>query len=232
MNRLPPLDALLMQYAAGNLSPYEALLVAAHLSLKPEARKKVSSYEKVGGDVIRESAPARLQADCLEKVLARIDVSCASPSSSPPAPVPCAKAKAPPLSHDLGLPEPVYALLCAACIEDPHCWSSMTGGVMKMELRVCPSEPARRKLRLMRLAPGQSTPAHAHAGREITLVLEGGFTDCSGHYGPGDVVIINDHRFVHSPRADETGCLCLTLTEAPLRFAHPLTHILNFFHRV
>lgn len=226
MNGFAPVEMLLVQYAAGNLSPYEALLVAAHLSLKPESRKKVSSYEKVGGDIIREVPPARLQAGCLDKVLARIDASRAAPDADSST-RPCGS-----LSPDLGIPEPLFALLRSACIDDPHCWSAMTGGVMKMELRVCASEPPRRRLRLMRLAPFQVTPPHAHAGREITLVLEGGFTDCSGHYTRGDIVIVNDARFIHSPEADATGCLSLTLTEAPLRFSHPLTHLLNLFRRV
>ncbi len=223
MIEFAPMEIMLMQYAAGTLTPYEALMVAAHLSLKPEARKKVSTYEKSCGEMIKEVPPAHLQSGCLEKVLSRIDA-CKEAAG------PCHEKKTE-LPQDIGIPKPVYDLLKDACTAEARQWKQMTGGVMKIELRVCATEPARRKLRLVRMAPRQTTPAHAHAGREITLVLEGGFTDVTGHYGRGDILIVNDPRFVHSPCADETGCLMLSLTEAPLRFRHPMAGILNLFFR-
>lgn len=221
---LAPVEMLLMQYAAGSLSPYEALIVAAHLSLKPEAKKKVSAYERVGGELMRNETPASLSRDCLDKVLGRIGSCGESPAVG-------GRAQRE-MPTDAPLPEPVRQLLSGACMEDARCWTKLSPGVMKIELRVCSSEPARRKLRLVRMAPLQQTPLHAHAGREITLVLEGGFTDVSGHYTKGDIIVINDPRFAHSPRADETGCLALSLTEAPLRFRHPLAGLLNLLMRI
>lgn len=221
---LAPIEMLLMQYAAGSLSPYEALIVAAHLSLKPEARKKVSAYERVGGELMRDEKPATLSRDCLDKVLGKIGNCGDSPAVGGNS-----RREMP---ADTGMPETVRKLLSGACMEDARCWSKLSPGVMKIELRVCSSEPSRRKLRLLRMAPFQTTPLHAHAGREITLVLEGGFTDTSGHYSKGDIIVISDPRFVHSPKADETGCLALTLTEAPLRFRHPLAGLLNLLMRV
>jgi putative transcriptional regulator len=62
-------------------------------------------------------------------------------------------------------------------------------------------------------------------------VLEGGFSDGRGHYLRGDVAIADD-EVTHRPRADDDGdCLCLTVTEAPVRLAGPLARFLNPFLR-
>lgn len=224
MMDLTPIEMLLMQYATGTLSPYESLVVVAHLSLNPKAREKVSQYEAVGGNAIKDVPPAQLQSGCLEKVLEKIDA-CDKTAKA------CPDKKKREMPQDLGIPASVYALLCGACLEDPRCWSKFSTGVSAIDLKVCSSEPVHRRLCLMRLDPRQSTPQHAHAGREITLVLEGGFTDVSGHYDQGDILIINDPRYTHSPKADSSGCLCLTLTEAPLRFRNPLERFLHAFLR-
>ena len=215
------IDMMLMHYAAGSLGPYESLVVAAHLSLNPDARKKMSRYEAEGGRLINKASPSPVTQACLESVLQRID----NPREE-------SKAQHKTLPDGLTLPQAIATLLSKNCAENPRCWSKVAQGIETIELRICTSEPRQRKLRLMRLAPHQQTPLHRHAGREITLVLEGGFSDQTGHYKKGDLIVINDPSLIHNPRADDTGCLSLCLTEAPLRFTDPFTQMINLLRRL
>ena len=221
------LEHMLMAYAAGGLPAQESLMVAALTALNPAARNKVKHYEALAGRMICEQEQAKVTDDCLAKLMGRID---APKAETPP---PAVRAVEPPAQkqNDLGIPLAIQALISGFCMNDRRCWDKMSRGFSKMEIRICRT-PTRKRLRLMRLLPGQATPAHAHRGIEITLVLEGSYTDSTGTFNRGDIVILTDPRFIHQPKAGAAGCVCLTLTEAPLRFTDPLTRVLNAMWRV
>ena len=40
---------------------------------------------------------------------------------------------------------------------------------------------------LISIPAGKPVPEHSHSGRELTVVLSGGFHDVTGEYGPGDI---------------------------------------------
>lgn len=218
------IDLLLMEYAAGRLGQAEALLVAAHLALNPRARKKVSHYEAHAGKMMCEEAPAALRGDCLSAVLDRID-SC-TPQIRP-APLPRAAC-----AGDMPIPDIVLALISGHCTDRALRWSQDACGLHTVELHLCTPRPVEKKVRLLRLLPGQAQPRHAHRGEEITLVLDGGYSDHTGHYSKGDIVVIRDPRFVHAPVADETGCVFLNVADAPLRFEDPFQRLMNIFWRM
>jgi len=74
--------------------------------------------------------------------------------------------------------------------------------------------------RLLRIPAGKKVPHHSHNGRELTVIFSGGFTDETGSYGPGDIQeVVGDLE--HQPRAREgEDCICLAVTEAPLKFSN------------
>jgi putative transcriptional regulator len=218
------LETVLMHYAAGHLRPSEALLVACHVTLNPTARRKLEAYEAMGAKMICDSADneaAPVARDCFDKIMARID-------SAPPAPAAPARA---PMQRDDAIPPSVMALLCGNCTERRIRWQKLQVGIEAVSLHVPAGSPCRHRLRLLRLAPHQQTPAHRHSGREMTLVLQGGFSDHTGSYRAGDLVIAEGASFIHAPMAGAEGCLCLTLTEAPLRFVQTRIRFFNFFRR-
>lgn len=88
------------------------------------------------------------------------------------------------------------------------------------------------RTRLLRIARGVGLPHHTHEGFEYTIVLEGGFSDQWGEYLEGDFAIA-DQEVDHAPVADaRDGCLCLAVTDAPLRLTGPLGRFLNLFLRL
>jgi len=215
------LDMLLMQYAAGGLTPSEALMVASHAALNPQARRKIAAYEALGGQMLCENEIRDVTPDCLDKIMARIDNPCTE--------TPCREAALAVLAEDTGLRDEIRALLNAHCKTRQRSWTPIANGIDVIYLQV--SAPRRHRLRLVRLAGGCQVPPHRHPDLEITLVLEGGFSDASGHYTVGDMLVIDDPAYVHAPKADAGGCTCLTLMEAPLRFQSRMVGILNLFKR-
>jgi putative transcriptional regulator len=78
--------------------------------------------------------------------------------------------------------------------------------------------PGGRTTLLFRIAPGGSFPIHGHGGLELTLVLDGGFTDSQGHFAAGDVAEVEtgtDHQPVIDTGRD---CICLVSLDGPLEF--------------
>ena len=87
------------------------------------------------------------------------------------------------------------------------------------------------KATLMRIAPGCAMPRHTHDGREMLIVLEGGYSDEIGTYDVGDVAVANP-EVVHRPVADPVeGCLCFAVTDARVKLTGPIGRVLNLFIR-
>ena len=85
----------------------------------------------------------------------------------------------------------------------------------------------KREVALHRLAPGGAVAHHDHHGREITVVLTGSFSDRDGQYYPGDF-IVKEPGEQHKPMASEnSACVCLSVTDAPVKFTGMLTRLLN-----
>lgn len=83
------------------------------------------------------------------------------------------------------------------------------------------------EMSLLCIKAGMAMPTHSHEGREMTLVLAGGFSDGDGHYVRGDVAIAetgDDHKPVADLGED---CICLVVNDAPLRFKNPITRIIS-----
>jgi putative transcriptional regulator len=222
MTRDEFLDGLLLAYAAGNLGTHESLVVATLLALNENARQKVARYEALGGRVLEEESPVVMQGACLDRLMQRIETSASA--HCPPAP-----------PRHADIPDPLFSLLCACDAGGAGVWRR-DGVVERMALRVAPAErtaarasPARRHLFLMKIPPHRAVAAHRHSGVEVTLVLEGDYSDAFGHYKKGDIAVIDGPQLVHTPVAGARGCLCLVLTHGPLRFVTPVGRALAAF---
>jgi putative transcriptional regulator len=87
-------------------------------------------------------------------------------------------------------------------------------------------------VRLLHIPPGQAVPDHSHNGLELTLVLQGSFSDDTGRFGVGDLEIA-DQALEHTPIADAgLPCICLAATDAPLRFNSFLPRLLQPLLRI
>ena len=71
---------------------------------------------------------------------------------------------------------------------------------------------------LYHIRAGGRIPEHTHRGSEMTLILEGGFSDANGSYHKGDF-LLRQPGDVHAPTALQSeDCICLAVLDAPLKF--------------
>lgn len=199
MTQHHPSDDHLVQYAAGILPQGMSLLVAAHLNYCAKCRSAVREAEAVGGAMLDWEA---LEPVDLERAVPDFDrVGQAAPAQLPA----------------IDVPSPLRPYIGARLVDVR--WRSFWFGMQTMRIP-CADDPS--DISLLRLRPGVGMPIHTHAGEEATLVLQGSYTDETGRYGVGDVAI-GDPALTHRPIADAGAhCVCLTVVDAPLRFASPL----------
>lgn len=77
-----------------------------------------------------------------------------------------------------------------------------------------------------------AVPEHSHRGLELTMVLQGAFSDEVDHFARGDVETA-DSDLHHMPVADlGEDCICLAVTDAPLRFRAWLPRLAQPFLRI
>lgn len=219
-----PADDALLDYAAGAASEAASVMIASHLALCPACRAEVARLEALGGAMLEDLPPTPLAAADLDSLLARLDALDAD------APAPRAAAPAP--APSILIPRPLRDYLAdmdgaidvggdLAALP----WRKLGGGVD--EIAIPHATSAGERLRLLRIKAGSAVPRHTHHGNEMVMVLTGGFTDASGHYQRGDVGV-SDPGIDHTPVADrDTDCVCLSFTDAPLRFTGPLGWLLN-----
>jgi putative transcriptional regulator len=78
---------------------------------------------------------------------------------------------------------------------------------------------------LLHIEPGGGIPEHTHKGFEITVLLDGSFSDDEGEYHKGDFIML-DGRHQHQPVSAE-GCLCYTVANDALHFTQGINKLLN-----
>ncbi len=207
-----PSEDLLLAYAAGDLAEAWSLLIATHLALCPVCRQTVRDAESIGGALIDELTPETLAGDALEKTLARAAAAEAMPAA---APAPAGIGGAVPM-----LPQPLrdYA---GGDVGDLR-WRRLGRGAYHIPLvKSSGGEIAR----LLKIPAGKPVPEHGHSGLELTMVLCGSFADDSGRFARGDVETA-EADLVHQPVAEPgEDCICLAVTDAPLRFRSPLARL-------
>jgi putative transcriptional regulator len=193
-------EPLLMGYAAGTLPEAFNLVVATHITMCDECRAALAEYDAVGGAVMMDSAPVDVAEDALAATLAMID---GGKFAEQPAPV---------RTKDSIFPGPLQDYITGDI--DNLKWRKVGGGVSQLVLET--SKDA--SVRLLRIPAGTAVPDHGHRGMELTLVLQGAFTDEEDRFGAGDLEVANEDLH-HTPVAEEgVDCICLAATDAPLRF--------------
>ena len=197
-------DALIAAYAAGSLPQPFAIVVATHISICLECRAAYHGHLAVGGTVLEDVAETDVSDGLKDNILALLD------TPEKPAPVYCRSGV---------YPGPVIEALKGK----PPKWKSMGLGVRQCIV----GSSSEGTVRLLYIPPGQAVPDHSHNGLELTLVLQGSFSDATGRFGVGDLEVA-DEDLEHTPVADEgPPCICLAATDMPLKFNSFLPRMLQ-----
>lgn len=233
----------LTDYAAGTLPLSQALCVAVHLSFCPESRKQVEQLNSLGaimftnatndsGNLNYEPLTTELpdgddgsiNQELRSKVfdlIGKNDIKrqpssvTASPSAND------ASDQAEPLPHCLEklIPEGIDQLE----------WKKLGTALSVARL---PAGDDSREVALHKIKAGGRVSNHDHRGREVTVVLQGSFSDQDGLYLPGDF-LVKEAGEEHRPIASEDAeCICLSVLEAPVKFTGPITSLINPFLKI
>ena len=212
-----PSDERLLDYVSGAASEPVSLVIATHLALCPRCRRESQELESLGGALLDELPAESVSADCLDRMLARIER-----PESPAEPAKPASAA----GGDSSIPQPLRGYLDRPLADLP--WRRR-GAISEVSLL---SDVDNHATRLFWIRAGAAVSQHTHKGSELTLVLKGSFHDAHGRYVRGDVEEA-DSDIDHRPIAGEDeDCLCLAVTDAPLKQTSPLGRLINPFVRI
>jgi putative transcriptional regulator len=192
-------DDLLLSYAAGSLAEGWSLAVATHLALCPQCRARLDAAEAAGGALLETIGAASVEPGSWAAVRNRLGT-----------PEPARVARQPDTAV---LPKPLRDYVGGDI--DAIRWKMLGKGAAQVRLKTADRET---QVRLLKIPAGKPVPEHSHGGRELTVVLTGAFHDGETLFSRGDLEEA-DSDIQHIPTATpEADCICLAVTDAPLRF--------------
>ena len=206
-----PSEERLLAYAAGTLSPPEAVVVAAHLAMRPQNDAWVRTLQTVGGELLDDLEPEPMPDDALARVLARAEADAGQVLASTP------------LNDMVGLPEPLrrYAL-------GPWRW---LGPGMRARDVHAPRDGDCRVI-LLEIGPGRDTPRHTHGGVELTCVIHGAYATETARFDVGDFEEA-DAEVLHQPRVvSPEACLCVVALDGQIELDGWLGKLIQPFVRL
>ncbi|MES5098196.1 ChrR family anti-sigma-E factor [Agrobacterium sp. BA1120] len=206
-------DELLLDYASGSLGESWSLAVSTHLALCPESRQRLEALEMTGGALLSDIAPADEVSDDQWQKIRKLLKADATPEL----------AKSAVQTNDNAvLPEPLRSY--AGGDVDALKWKQLGPGAYHFPIRTRDGEA---NVRLLRIPAGKPVPEHTHGGRELTVVLSGYFHDGADVFRRGDFEEA-DEDLTHQPIAGEgEDCICLAVTDAPLKFKSWLVRLVQ-----
>lgn len=218
----PSLD-MLTDYSSGSLSLSHSLAVSAHLDQCAHCREQVRRLNTLGAELFAsantptpESRMSALKSSLLEKIKSQPKT-----SAETPAPVFNEALKHIPATLRHLIPEGYDKLK----------WMHLTPS---FKLATLSNETGGAQVALSYIKAGAHMPFHAHTGDEITLVLEGAFSDEDGLYREGDFICRgSDDK--HQPRVTkDADCICLIILDSPIEFTGWFSRLFNpimrYFH--
>jgi putative transcriptional regulator len=220
-------EALLLDYAAGSVSPALDLLVETHLAMTDESRDLVGMMQMVGGALLESVEAEPVERVTAMQVLEMADLDLPADRTAMAADDVAMQDQPPSAKFgDIAPPLPLQAY--RSDFADERRWQRLGAGVAAASLS---ASNTTERAHLLWARPGTGIATHRHIGREVVLVLKGAFWDDGVRYGPGSIAIGEDGT-VHAPRIDDAeDCVCLAVTEAPVKFVGPLGWVLNRFCR-
>jgi putative transcriptional regulator len=229
----------LTDYTAGCLPTAQALCVATHLHYCTPCKLKVRELTELGSILFMQQQRSAVKTEEFERLLDRLEklqVSAVNGSdvngtavngAAQNGSAPSASSLLTPAPPAPPAPTPQFTLprslhkLARGDIESLQ-WRRIGSSFRYSKLNISrpPGETT-----LYHIRAGGNVPHHRHEGDEITVVINGSFSDHDDKYGIGDFIVRTtgeQHRPVASQDED---CLCLSSLDKPIVIS-------NWFYRL
>ncbi|WP_111639058.1 ChrR family anti-sigma-E factor [Marinomonas shanghaiensis] len=214
-----PSIEILTDYAAGSLPLAHSLCVSTHLEHCPECQQQIRKLEMLGSHLFDQVQTEHRQLSNLKDSFFKNLAQQPSPKE---------KHKVSPQEDkairwdDYAIPRSLRQFITKSY--DDLTWTRLSPS---FKIATLYNEEGGAQVALTRVKAGAHMPTHTHTGDEITLVLQGAFSDESGIYRQGDF-INRDASHKHKPIVTKDAeCICLTVLDAPIEFTGWLTRLLN-----
>ena len=201
MAKFHPDIHMLTEFTAGTLPLAQSACVSIHLSFCSKCRETTEAQTALASALFEELEPVNVSDSKLDIVMSRLDE--AAPLTYP---------------RDSGkerhsIPAMIQRLMSGGYSD--LSWKKITSALRISYLST--GDPYY-EFALYHIKAGGVIPEHNHRGSEMTLVLEGGFSDSEGTYHAGDF-LFREQGDIHSPAAlADEDCICLAVLDAPLSF--------------
>ncbi|SVD91405.1 uncharacterized protein METZ01_LOCUS444259, partial [marine metagenome] len=211
-----PTEELLDSFAQGKLPAGMSVAISAHVELCNSCKEKTSIAEVTASDAWLKTLEtkagdefAHLISDIVKQPQQKnivVELSSVNEIHM--------------LDHSVKLPKPLAKVASEGLV-----WKKYTGGINRTEFTLDDET----QCEFVYMKPGSRVPMHKHQGNEVTLVIDGSFSDELGHYKSSDFVVRNKEH-THQP-ASEEGCLCFAVLDSPLTFTRGIVRLLNPINR-
>ncbi len=210
-----PDNETLAEYAAGTLALAPSVCMTLHIDACDQCQHQYRRLQVLGAALFEQQSELAVSDRLLDSVLARVDE------------------EEEPLSYrrveedDDACPPLVQRLM-------QRDFKQLDWRRIGADVQICHLRTGDRanEFALYHIRAGGSIPRHTHRGTEYTLVLEGSFSDETGHYRAGDF-IRRDACHRHTPTATrDRDCICIGVLDAPVRFIDWRFRALNPFIRL
>ena len=196
-----PDTRLLNEFSSGALPLAQSACVSLHLKYCEQCQRSHQRLQQLGSALFEDLAPQQVDDSLLRTVMARLD--------EEPEPLSYSNQ-----AEDRDNYPGLVQRLMAHDYDDLE-WQKITADLLISRLRTGDVD---NEFALYHIKAGGSIPQHTHKGTELTLVLDGSFSDEEGVYHEGDF-LMRDAEHVHTPTAARTGdCVCVGVLDAPIRF--------------
>lgn len=207
-----PDSELLLKYASGQLDAPLSLAIALHQQKCDECQYKISELESIGGQTLDSCDNDKTISLNFEHLIQAID-------SLPKQNIET--------YHEIAIAESdldIFEKLNNNNFQN-MLWKKVTRNIRQANIAM--NDP-QYEVVLYDLSPNTKVPKHTHQGNEFTLILQGDFSDKNGQYKQGSF-ISQDESDEHQPIAGDQGCICLAITNAPLKYTGTFGRVLNWF---
>ncbi|MDO6748243.1 ChrR family anti-sigma-E factor [Gilvimarinus sp. 1_MG-2023] len=212
MSNHHPDDITMLDYTAGTLPMAQSLAIAVHLFLCESCRSRAAQLNTLGGVVLEQSTPQNISVQDFDQFMADLDENLTNTAE----PTKMEGSRQHPLAQFL--PERLTDIN----------WRQQTKEIAEYDLSSALGASGYR-VALQKIKAGARVPEHTHKGQELTVILNGGFSDELGVYHAGDF-IARDASHKHTPTAlQNEDCICLTVLDAPIKFTGPFLRWFNLF---
>ncbi|WP_082376567.1 cupin domain-containing protein [Ahrensia marina] len=194
------LDALISGYVAGSLPLPLHVMMASQLELSGQHRSLVRALEAAAGNDLEELSPVAVSKR--DETLAQIFKSDEDGSGQGETSTQC----------DV-MPSALVGFTGFSVNDIP--WKTKLPGFKEFDLGTVDGC----EVSLFWIRPGRTVPMHKHEGKELSLILQGAFTDERGVFARGDISIA-DENVEHRPTADMSApCIGFAVTDGPQRLS-------------